>query len=124
MIQYLGVVALLVVLANATRWFQRAWRVNVPDTPYLYQAVAGFGLVLGVVALIVGPPSAAAGWAIGVAALFLYLTSTGAQKAQGDTVEVGDTLPSFTAVDKNGDVFDSASLSGSRVLLKFFRGHW
>ena len=124
MIEYLGVVALVVVLGTLARWFQRAWRVNVPDTPYAFQAIAGLGLVLGVVALAVGPPGTAAWWAIGVAVVFLYLSSTGAQKVQGETMEIGDALPAFSAVDSNGDTFDSASLSGSRVLLKFFRGHW
>jgi len=124
MIEYLGVVALVVVLGMLARWFQRAWRVNIPDTPYLFQAIAAFGLVLGVVALAVGPPSTAAWWAVGVAIVFLYLSSTGAQKVQGETIEVGDAIPAFSAVDSNGDAFDSATLSGSKVLLKFFRGHW
>ena len=49
---------------------------------------------------------------------------------QGDTpdgeliVERGDLLPRFEARDHHGEPFDSASLAGRRVLLKFFRGHW
>ena len=80
--------------------------------------------MLAIVALYIGASPNSAGWAVALAALFLYLTSTGAQKVSGATIDVGDKLPSFTAPDENGNTFDSASLSGSRVLLKFFRGHW
>ena len=122
--QYLGIIALTIVLATMIRWFSRAWRVNVPSTPYLFQALAFVGLVLGCVSFFIDASTTAAGWAVGLSLTFLYLTATGAQKADGAMVGVGNTLPAFTAPDENGDVFDSASLSGSRVLLKFFRGHW
>ena len=122
--EYLGFASLAIVLATIIRWFSRAWQVNVPSTPYLFQALVGAGLVLGIVALYVGTSTTFAGWAVGLAAVFLYLTSTGAQKVNDATIDVGDTLPAFTARDDDGKVFDSSSLSGSRVLLKFFRGHW
>ncbi|MCZ6643858.1 MAG: hypothetical protein O7F71_19965 [Gammaproteobacteria bacterium] len=96
----------------------------MPSTPYFFQALVGLGFVLGIVALDSGTSTTSAGWAVGLAVLFVYLTATGAQKVRGATVGVGDTLPSFTAPDDGGHVFDSSSLSGSRVLLKFFRGHW
>jgi hypothetical protein len=122
--QYLGVIALVTVLATFARWFYRAWRVNVPSTPYLFQALAAIGLVLGIVSVYLHASTTAGGWAIGLSSLFLYLTSTGAQKVDDSMIAVGDTLPSFTAPDENGNAFDSTSLSGSRFLLKFFRGHW
>ena len=122
--EYLGFASLAIVLATLVRWFTRAWRVNVPNTPYFFQALVGLGFVLGIVALNIDASPVAAGWAVGLAVLFVYLTSTGAQKVRGATVDVGDQLPAFTAPDDSGGVFDSSSLGGSRVLLKFFRGHW
>ena len=120
----LGVGALVIVLATISRWFWRAWRVDVPATPYLFQALAGLGLLLGVVALSIDATTTAAGWAVGVAIVFLYLTSTGAQKVTDASIGIGDTLPAFSAPDDSGNTFASTSLDGSRVLLKFFRGHW
>ncbi len=40
------------------------------------------------------------------------------------SIKVGDTIPHFTAVDGRGETFDSASLHGHLVLIKFFRAHW
>jgi len=120
----LGLIGVLIIVATAVRWFWRAWQVNVPSTPYLFQALWGVGLALGVVALYQGAGDPFAPWAVGLALMFLYLVSTGAQKVDGTGVNIGDTLPQFTAPDDSGETFDSASLAGSRVLLKFFRGHW
>ena len=39
-------------------------------------------------------------------------------------IEVGDTIPHFTAVDGEGEPFDSLALNGHLVLIKFFRAHW
>ena len=35
-----------------------------------------------------------------------------------------DALPSFEARTSDGSAWHSDELSGKRVLLKFFRGHW
>jgi peroxiredoxin len=123
-IPHLGLIALVLILASAARWFWRAWRVNVPRKPGLFRATWGTGLVLGCIAYYQSPEDPFAVWAIGLGILLVYLVSTGAQKVSGEMVEVGDTLPSFSALDENGDAFDSSDLAGKRVLLKFFRGHW
>ncbi len=120
----LGIIGLVIVVATMVRWFWRAWQVNVPKTPYGFQAMVGVGFMLGLLALNQGSGDAFAPWAVGVALAFLYLTATGAQKVGDSMVNVGDAMPAFTAPDDNGEEFDSASLAGSRVLLKFFRGHW
>jgi peroxiredoxin len=39
-------------------------------------------------------------------------------------IAVGDKVLPFTAKTSQGATFDSAELSGKRVLLKFFRGDW
>jgi cytochrome oxidase Cu insertion factor (SCO1/SenC/PrrC family) len=39
-------------------------------------------------------------------------------------IEVGDRIPRFTSIDDAGVEFDSRSLNGHLVLIKFFRAHW
>ena len=60
-----------------------------------------------------------------VSALFFSLTfAIGGQFVGPDAIAVGATLPTFTAIDEHGETFDSLSLAGSPVLIKFFRGLW
>ena len=54
---------------------------------------------------------------------YMVLNYLAPQRAQA-AIEVGQTIPAFSALDEHGNVFDSGSLAGSRVLIKFFRGHW
>lgn len=122
--QYLGIASLLIVLASAARWLQLAWRVNIPRNPTQFQLLWAGGLALGVVALYLDASTTFAAWGIGLGIVMLYLSFTGGQRTEGDTVDEGDALPAFTSADETGAPFDSASLQGSRVLLKFFRGHW
>ena len=120
----LGLIALVLALGAITRWFWLAWRVAIPASPGLFMAVWATALILGVAGLLQPSNHTAAGWAIGLALLMLYLSVTAGQKAPADGIQVGDTIPAFTAPDEHGATFDSASLAGSRFLLKFFRGHW
>jgi len=124
LIQNLGLASLLVGLVVTARWFQLAWRVDIPRNPSTFRVLWGIGLLLGIAALVLGSNDGFAPWGVGVGVLLLYLSFTGAQRADGELVEVGDAIPAFTGVDDSGAEFDSASLKGSRVLLKFFRGHW
>jgi hypothetical protein len=123
-VPHLGLFALVLILTSATRWFWRAWQVNVPRKPGLFRATWATGSILGCVAYYQSPEDPFAVWAIGLGLLLVYLVSTGAQKVGSEMVNVGDTLPSFSALDENGNVFNSSSLEGKPVLLKFFRGHW
>lgn len=121
---YLGLAALILILAVATRWFWRAWQVNIPKQSGLFRTAWAIGLVLGCIAYYQSPTDPFALWAIALGLLFLYLVSTGAQKISGKTVNVGDALPSFAIPDETGSIFNSSNLIGKPVLLKFFRGHW
>ncbi len=121
---YLGLVGLIIVVATSSRWFWRMWHVNVPAKPSLFQGLVGTGFVLGILSIYLGYEDPYASWAVGVGIVILYFISTGAQKVSGAMINVGDVLPDFTAPDDNDEIFDSANLAGSRVLLKFFRGHW
>lgn len=122
--QNLGLIGFIIILAASARWFWRAWRVNVPATPYLFQALLATGLALGALSIYLGQHDVFAPWAMGLAVLLIFLTATGAQKVANNGIDVGDAIPSFHAVTDNGEQFSSASLAGSRVLIKFFRGHW
>ena len=123
-IPYLGLFAFILILATATRWFWRELRVNVPRNSNTFRALWATGLVFGGVALYQTPEDTFAAWAVGLGLLLVYLVSTGAQKVSGEMINVGDALPAFTALDEQGESFDSSSLAGKPVLLKFFRGHW
>jgi hypothetical protein len=124
MIQYFGIAGLIFVVATTVRWGWRLWRVNVPPTPYLYQALWASGIGLGIMSLYLTSGDPYAPWAIGVGGTLLFLSATGAQKVDGNMIEVGDTVPIFTAPGEDGEVFDSSSIAGTPLLIKFFRGHW
>ena len=57
-------------------------------------------------------------------ALLWFIHSQRAPRGSCLRVAVGDELPRFKATTADGDVFDSASLRGQRILLKFYRGEW
>jgi len=120
----LGLIALTLLLASAGRWFWRAYRVNIPKNPILFISTWLACLGMGSVAYYLEPADPYAGSAIGIGLVLLYLVSTGAQKVGDEMINVRDQLPQFTAIDEHGNTFDSSTLSGKRVLLKFFRGHW
>ena len=121
----LGLLGLLIILVTTGTWFWRAWRVRIPtSTPYPFIMLWALGLVLGIVALMGGTESSYAAWAVGVSVSLLYLIFTGAQKVSATMINVGDQIPAFTGTNDEGETFDSSSLAGSRVLIKFFRGHW
>lgn len=120
----LGTTALSLTLAAIARWLWRAYRVDIPGSPRVFQALWAAGLILGLIALARPAGGSAAGWAVGLPALMLYLSTTGRQRIGTDAIRVGDTVPAFSALAADGSQFDSASLAGSRFLLKVFRGHW
>ena len=122
--QYLGLIGFIIVLAATARWFWRAWAVNVPKTPYLFQSLLAAGLALGALSLLQGHQDPFAIWAVVLGVMLIFLTATGAQKVDEKSLNVGEKIPAFTAPDDNDVEFDSASLAGTRTLIKFFRGHW
>ena len=121
----LGLLGLLIVLGTMGLWFWRVFRVNIPiSTPYPYILLWAIGVALGIVALVGGTASGYASWAVGVGAFLLYTMFTGSQKVSDNMINVGDQIPVFTGVNDHGEIFNSSNLAGSRVLIKFFRGHW
>jgi hypothetical protein len=124
----LGIVSLTLAVGTASLWFYLVREVNLPDDRTLFVIAFLSAAALGVAAYVKGtslpggvPP--AVGILIG---LFLPLTIAVSPQTldAARVIEVGDTIPRFTAVDGRGEHFDSASLHGHLVLIKFFRAHW
>src|SRR5262249_30547974 len=55
---------------------------------------------------------------------FSFLTFMSGLPHQRAAVAIGATAPDFSSLDAEGREFRLSALSGSRVLLKFFRGTW
>ncbi len=119
----LGPIALAVVLVTTVLWFRRAFRVDIPRNPMPFALAWGAGGALGLLALVFAGGGAAAG-ATALGFLFLYFVTTGSQRTGDDMIRVGDAIPAFSAIDADGNAFDSRELAGNPLLIKFFRGHW
>jgi len=65
-----------------------------------------------------------AGLGLIAAPLFLFVLSQRKTPLGNLQVKVGDRLPAFRSTTSEGMAFDSAELTGTRTLLKFFRGSW
>jgi hypothetical protein len=124
----LGLASLVLALGTAVLWFYLTRQVNLPDNRTLFVVVFLTAAALGVAAYVKGtsilggvPP--VVGIIIG---LFLPFTIYVSPQVldEGGAIKVGDTIPHFTAIDGNGETFDSDSLHGHLVLIKFFRAHW
>lgn len=105
---------------------------KVPARPYghLTAQAAGGLLALWGIASAAGTevglvqPALAGSAALSMSGLFFFLYSQRATPVGKLTVAVGQPLRHFTALTGDGTKFDSDSIAGRRVLLKFFRGHW
>lgn len=123
----LGFASLTVIGIATARWIRATLRVELPENRGFYMVAWVVAGALGVSALL-GEP----GWlggipaALGVFAslFFLGTVAVGGQKVADDAIRVGAKIPHFTALDEQGQPFDSQSLDGQLVLIKFFRGHW
>ncbi len=123
----LGMSALILTLVSVVLWMRAVRNVSLPENRSGYLIALVLAGVLGALALSQSP-----GWLVGVPAVFsiviaLFFSLTvaiGGQFVGPGAIAVGATLPTFTAIDENGETFDSSSLAGNPVLIKFFRGHW
>ncbi len=123
----LGFLAFAVAAVTVTLWFRQINQVDIPENRTVFVVFFLTAAALGVGAFV-----ARTRWFGGVAALLgiiigSFLTFTVAisrQEVAPDGIQVGQTIPHFTALDDKGQRFDSQSLDGQVVLIKFFRGHW
>ena len=124
----LGLLALALAVGTAVFWFYLTRQVNLPDNRTGFVIAFLGAAALGVFAYFKGtgilgafPPALAI-----LIGLFLPFTIyVSPQVLDTDrAIKVGDTIPHFTAPDGSGETFDSKSLHGHLVLIKFFRAHW
>jgi hypothetical protein len=123
----LGFSSLGVIVLSAGFWIRSLRRVEIPKNRGFYVATWLIAGALGVTAVL-GTP----GWLGGIPAasgifaslFFLGAFAIGGQKVGEEAIRVGAPIPDFTATDEHGSTFDSKSLAGHPVLIKFFRGHW
>ena len=122
-----GLLALVLAVATAALWFHQIDRVAIPENRTAFVVFFLASVALGVGAFVVGVR-----WLGGVAAVlgiliggfFPLSIAISRQEVAANAIAVGDTIPHFAALDENGERFDSDSLRGHPVLIKFFRGHW
>jgi len=123
----ISMVAIAISVITTGAWFRAAYRVAIPDKRAAFLIFWVLSAVLGVASFyaagVTGTSQTLGTVAtlIGVSLLILY--SLGGQRSE-QAISVGDQIPQFSALDGTGQTFDSVSLSGTPLLLKFFRGHW
>ena len=124
----LGLLAFVLAVGTALVWFRLTRLVSLPDDRTVFVVLFLAAALLGMAAYFRGtsllggiPPAGAI-----VIGLFLPFTiSVSQQTVEADRViAVGDIIPHFSAVDASGALFDSDTLHGHLVLIKFFRAHW
>ena len=124
----IAIVAAVIAAATARYWFYLAAEVSLPTDRTGFVIVFLSAAALGIYALIkrtswLGVIPAV--FAIVVGAFLPFTVAISEQIVERDSViEVGDAIPQFTSIDGQGQAFDSASLNGHLVLIKFFRAHW
>ena len=123
-----GITALTLAVCTATLWFYFVRQVNLPDDRTAFVVAFVLAAALGLTAYIKGtswvgalPPAVA----ILISAFLTFTISISSQSVDAKRViAVGDVIPHFSAVDDEGQLFDSQALQGHLVLIKFFRAHW
>ena len=123
----LALLSLLLAVGCTMVWFNRAENVALPENRALFIVIWLSAVALAITAIV-----KKAGWLGRIAALpaiviglFLPFTvSISEQILPPGAIQVGQTIPNFSAPDDRGQVFDSAQLRGNPVLIKFFRAHW
>ena len=117
----------MVAAATVALWFRQIGQVDIPEDRTTYVV-----FFLSAAALGVGAFAAGARWFGGVAAalaiiigsFFPFTVAISRQEVAANAIRVGDSIPVFSALDENGEVFESKTLAGKPALIKFFRGHW
>lgn len=122
-----GFSGLLLFAITTTIWFVRAKRVAIPDNRLAF-LLAWLGAGLLGAASFVSPGASGLSGLFGGLSVFgslmmLSLYALGTQKG-GISIQVGDRVPAFDALDDNGQTYTSEALVGTPTLVKFFRGHW
>ena len=123
----LGILALALAVACGALWIYYIRQVDIPEDRTAFVMVFLSAVALGITAFFKGTNwvgGVSAGLAIFVGMLVPFTIAISSQEVAAGVIKVGDTIPHFTAPDDRGEIFDSSSLHGHLVLIKFFRAHW
>jgi len=123
----LGITAFALVVASIAAWVYLIRQVDIPEDRTTFVVVFLFAAALGIAAFIKGTNwvgGVAGGFAIIIGLVVPFTISVSPQEVTASVIKIGDKLPRFSAPDDSGDIFDSRSLHGHFVLIKFFRAHW
>jgi hypothetical protein len=123
----LGFLALAVAAVTVALWFRQINQVDVPEDKTAYVIFFLFAAALGIGAFVAGTRwfgGVAAALAIIIGSFFPFTVAISRQEVAANAIRVGDSIPVFSALDENGEIFESKTLAGKPALIKFFRGHW
>ena len=123
----LGFLALALAFATVALWFRQVEQVAIPEDRTIFIFFFLSAIALGITAFVVGTRwfgGMAALIAIFIGSLIPFTIAISSQELGREAITVGETIPQFTALDEYGQMFDSRSLAGDIVLIKFFRAHW
>ena len=123
----LALLAFAIMVVTMALWIRAIRSVSVPENRIGYVVACAAALLIGAAAWSASPGwlgGTVAGLSIFAAFFFLLTAAIGGQKFSADAIQVGDTIPAFSAPDDQGENFDSTQLAGQPALIKFFRGHW
>ena len=123
----LGILAFALAVASGAVWIYHIRQVAIPEDRTVFFVVFLSAAALGTAAFFKGTSwlgGVPASIAIFIGLLVPFTIVVSPQHVTASVIKVGDTIPHFTAPDDNGEIFDSKSLHGHLVLIKFFRAHW
>ncbi len=123
----LGFLALAVAAVTVVLWFRQIAQVDIPENRTAFIVFWLTAAALGVGAFVARTRwfgGVAAVLAILIGSFFPFSVAISRQDVAPNGIQVGETIPHFVALDDKSQRFDSASLRGQVVLMKFFRGHW
>jgi hypothetical protein len=122
-----GILALALAMACGALWIYHIRQVDIPEDRTAFVLVFLSAAALGIAVFFKGTSwvgGVPAGIAIFIGLLLPFTIAVSPQEVTASVIKVGDTIPRFTAPDDKGEIFDSKSLHGHLVLIKFFRAHW
>lgn len=123
----LSILAFGIVFATGFRWFRLISAVALPKNRGLFIASMLAGVACAIAALLQSPGVVGvifSSLAILLGGFFVIFWAISAQKGGTGALQLGEPLLHFSAPDQLGNAFDSSTLDGRPILLKFFRGHW
>ena len=123
----LGFVGLGIALVTLALWSRQIDQVAIPENRALFVVAFVVAALVGASAFVMRTRwfgAIPALIAIAIGAFVPFSVAISRQEVATTGIQVAQTIPRFTAIDRHGERFDSASLAGKPVLMKFFRGHW